>query len=92
MLMGENSGLAKGGPYSGMVRFVRRSDTGSPLCVPLPYYHDYDLFEVLFHMVVWRGVSHTYKLCVSGLSMCRYVRGSLREHYVACGLCLVPIL
>ena len=27
----EKMGLAEGGPYSGMVRFVRRSDTGSPL-------------------------------------------------------------
>ena len=29
--MGKYLGLKKGGPYSGMVRFVRRSDTGSPL-------------------------------------------------------------
>ena len=29
--MGTNLGLAKGGPYFGMVRFVRRPDTGS-LC------------------------------------------------------------
>ena len=26
--MGKHLGLGKGGPYSGMVRFVRRSDTG----------------------------------------------------------------
>ena len=29
--MGNKLGLAKGGPYSGMVRFARVSDTGSPL-------------------------------------------------------------
>ena len=28
---GEKLGLAKGGPYSGMARFVRRSDTASTL-------------------------------------------------------------
>ena len=31
MWMGKYLGLKKGGPYSGMVRFVTRSDTGSPL-------------------------------------------------------------
>ena len=31
---GENLGLAKGGPHSRMARFVRRSDTGSPLYQP----------------------------------------------------------
>ena len=31
--MGKYLGLKKGGPYSGMVRFVRRSDSGSPLFI-----------------------------------------------------------
>ena len=51
--------------------------------VPLQLYH-YDLFilmwslflrvlflEVLFHMVMWRGVPHTYQVCVWSLSLCR---------------------
>ena len=53
--------------------------------VPLQLYH-YDLFilmwslflrvlflEVLFHMVMWRGVPHTYQVCVWSLSLCRCV-------------------
>ena len=53
--------------------------------VPLLLYH-YDLFilmwslfllvwflDVLFHMVMWRGVPHTYQVCVCSLSLCRCV-------------------
>ena len=29
--------------------------------------------EVLFHMVMWRGVPHTYQVCVWSLPLCRSV-------------------
>ena len=71
--------------------------------VPLQLYH-YDLFilmwslflrvwflEVLFHTVMWRGVPHTYQVCVWSLSLCRCVgaraRGPSPGQMLYIGLC-----
>ena len=46
--MGKNLGLDKGGLYSGMVHFVRWSDTGSPLYI---IFSGVQLITYAYHIV-----------------------------------------